>query len=380
MTNQLPPDPRSSRRGALSFDEWIAVLVAFPIIGIILWWGMSRDGAWFDRADSGPSQSASEPDSTGTGLFSIFGDGIDTDDEVSEEPSTIDEHGVDEQEPAPLVPPFLTQRDAETSAQTDDATTLSRPFGRILREPSEPESLPSPAVTSPEPESASPTPLVPSPSVTSPAATLSPTPTPTATPSPPAISFPDVPQTYWASAFITGLAGQNRLRGLPDGSFEPNQPVTRAQFAAQIEQAFDQPQGSVDQTFSDVTADYWAYSAIGQATQMGFMSGYPDGAFRPQQPITRLEVLLSLVTGLGITTPETQAALSTFADRAQIPEWATPKIAAATEAGLVVSHPNVQMLNPNQPTTRAEAAAMIYQALVANGEAEPVSSDYIARP
>ncbi len=366
MTNQIPPDPQRSRRGALSFDEWVAVLVAFPVIGIILWWGLSRIGTVFDLAVSRTPQTSADSsdssDSTDIGLFAF----LRSDAEAESDDET------DGREPDLQASPSSRLRLFD---RTEADSAVARPFARTPGTSVAPAPVPLPDSTLSEPSPSPATPLTPSPSTPSPESTSSPI-----APTPPVVSFPDVPQTYWASAFIAGLAQQGRLRGLPDGSFAPDQQVTRGQFAAQLEQAFDRQGGLVNQAFSDVTADYWAYDAIAQATQMGFMNGYPDGAFRPEQPITRLEVLLSLATGLGLTPPATQASLSAFGDRAQIPEWATPKIAAATEAGLVVNYPNVQMLNPAQPTTRAEAVAMIYQALVSAGEAESVPSDYVVSP
>ena len=61
----------------------------------------------------------------------------------------------------------------------------------------------------------------------------------------------------------------------------------------------------------------------------------------------------------------------------QIPEWAVEGIAAATEAGLVVNYPDKNTLNPKQSATYGEVASMIYQGLVYQKKAQPISSDYI---
>ncbi|MGB3616464.1 MAG: S-layer homology domain-containing protein, partial [Elainellaceae cyanobacterium] len=133
--------------------------------------------------------------------------------------------------------------------------------------------------------------------------------------------------------------------------------------------------------YSDVASDYWASESIRQVSGDEFMSGYPEGDFRPFESVSRLEVLVALVSGLSLDQPEAvQDILSTYSDQGQIPEWAAPKIAAATAGNLVVSHPNPSSLNPSQPATRAETAAMIYQALVRQGKLESVSSDYIVQP
>jgi hypothetical protein len=213
----------------------------------------------------------------------------------------------------------------------------------------------------------------------SPPESPSPSPSPTATTS--ATRFPDVPNDYWARPFITTLADQNIITGTPEGEFEPEQPVTRAEFAIQLQEAFDREAGQDVVEYGDIPEDDAAIEAIREATQMGFLTGYPGGSFRPNESISRLEVLTALVSGLNLDPPATpEESLQVYEDSEQIPEWARPKIAAATEAGIVVNYPNPEQLNPNQPATRAETAALVHQALVEVGRAEPVDSEYVVRP
>lgn len=69
--------------------------------------------------------------------------------------------------------------------------------------------------------------------------------------------------------------------------------------------------------------------------------------------------------------------LQTYEDAGQIPEQVRDEIAAATQANLVVNYPDPQSLNPQESVTRAEAAAIVYQALVNRGEAEAIESEYV---
>ncbi|MGB7085473.1 MAG: S-layer homology domain-containing protein, partial [Phormidesmis sp.] len=83
----------------------------------------------------------------------------------------------------------------------------------------------------------------------------------------------------------------------------------------------------------------------------------------------------------GIAAPtNVQAALSRYGDANAIPNWANEKAAAATAGGLVVNYPELEQLNPNEPTTRAELAAFIYQALAREEVVEPVESEYLVKP
>ena len=194
-------------------------------------------------------------------------------------------------------------------------------------------------------------------------------------------TFPDV-QGHWAQTFIEILAARGVILGFPDGTFRPDDPVTRAQFAAMIRQAFPRAAKRQGTQFVDVPSNYWGLEAIQTAYRTGFLEGYPNRIFLPEQNIPRVQVLVSLVTGLDLSPPTQVASVlnSSFQDAAQIPEFARPKVAAATLNQLVVNYPNVALLNPNINATRADVAAFIYQALVKEGTLPPVNpSDMASR-
>lgn len=191
-------------------------------------------------------------------------------------------------------------------------------------------------------------------------------------------SFYDVASNYWAKDFIQELSNRGIIKGFPDGSFRPNDPVTRAQFSAMLRGAFKQNKIRNAIGFSDVSSTYWARTAIAESYEMGFLSGYPGNTFRPEQNIPRVQVLVSLANGLNYTSSQaTETVLSYYNDSVQIPDYARNSVAAATEKQIVVNYPNLNFLNPNQVATRAEVAAFIYQALVSNGQAVAVNSPYI---
>ncbi|MGB7484687.1 MAG: S-layer homology domain-containing protein, partial [Phormidesmis sp.] len=72
------------------------------------------------------------------------------------------------------------------------------------------------------------------------------------------IEFSDIPADYWANPYLLGLSELGIISGFPDGTFRPSQPVTRAEFAAILNKAFPQPLGSSALSFDDVSEDYWA--------------------------------------------------------------------------------------------------------------------------
>lgn len=189
--------------------------------------------------------------------------------------------------------------------------------------------------------------------------------------------FSDVKTNYWARPFISALTQRNIITGFPDGTFRPEQPVSRAEFAAMIQKAFNQ--NSVRQLstggFRDVPADYWAISAIQEAYETGFMSGYPGNFFFPNQQIPKVQAIVALTNGLNLTANDTASLASYYTDVNAIPNYAADKVAAATRANLIVNYPEVRQLNPLQPLTRAEAAAHLYQALVRQGKLQPLASN-----
>ena len=187
--------------------------------------------------------------------------------------------------------------------------------------------------------------------------------------------------SHWGEAFIQGLVSKGLIRGFPDGTFKPEASMTRAEYAAIIAKTFDLPRqrGTGTGVFTDVKGDFWAATAISQAASMGFVSGFPDGTFRPQQNLTRVEALVSLVSGLGLTGGNPNLLLF-YSDRASVPSYATQAIATATQRRLVVNYPKPEQLEPMRSITRAEVAALIYQALVATGRADAIASPYIVNP
>lgn len=192
------------------------------------------------------------------------------------------------------------------------------------------------------------------------------------------VTFSDVSSNYWASQYIQALAARDIISGFPDGTFRPNDPVTRAQFAAMIRKAFSRSQVRNAIRFADVPTNYWAYTAIEEAYTTGFLTGYPGNVFNPEQNIPRVQVLVSLANGLNYSSAATvESTLQFYNDAAAIPGYARSSIAAATEKQIVVNYPNVRQLNPNQVATRAEVAAFIYQALVSAGQANAIPSPYV---
>ncbi|HEY9620183.1 MAG TPA: DUF1565 domain-containing protein [Crinalium sp.] len=181
---------------------------------------------------------------------------------------------------------------------------------------------------------------------------------------------------HWAQAYIDALAAQGIIGGFPDGTFRPDAPVTRAEFASIVAKAFSPAPKREAVNFVDIESGFWGRQAIQSAYQGGFMAGYPGQRFQPNQQIPRVQALAALVSGLGLSSTNS-AVVSQYQDASQIPDWAGGAIAAATQNGIVVNYPIATQLNPNQQATRGDIAAFVYQALVKSGRANPISSPYV---
>jgi S-layer homology domain len=352
MSEQPDPQesPQTSRRKLLDFDEMVAILVAFGAIGSILFWGLTRQSGEFAlnlEGQTTSSQAATDGLQSSGSIFSA----------VLPTAATAQ---VSPQAPKPqATTPALVPQTKPNRANDNDL------IGDVL-----PAAAPAAAIIAAG-AGASPAPAAPAATAPPPAAPITAAVT----------SFPDVPPDYWARPFVEALAKQGITVGSPDGTFRPDQAVTRAEYAALVQKAFDQQESQGSISFTDVPADFWGVTAIDQAVKKGFIKGYPNGSFEPNKPITRLEVLLSLVNGLGLPRPDKpEEVVTLFQDSAQIPPWAVPAAGTAAESNIVVNYPAIDTLNPSQPTTRAEVAALIHQALVASGKIESVPSDYIVKP
>ncbi len=131
---------------------------------------------------------------------------------------------------------------------------------------------------------------------------------------------------HWAAPFITAMVEKGLIAGFPDGTFKPEEKLTRAQYAAIVAKAFNETLSDTTTNFTDVASDFWGKEAIVKANRMGFIAGFPDVTFRPNDNLTRVQALVSLASGLKLSDGDA-ATLGYYTDRAQIPSYATDAVA-----------------------------------------------------
>ncbi|WP_270165581.1 S-layer homology domain-containing protein [Paenibacillus sp. SYP-B4298] len=186
-------------------------------------------------------------------------------------------------------------------------------------------------------------------------------------PEQPKIEFKDVPATYWAAQEIERAVGLGIVNGYGDQQFKPNAATTRAEFITMLAKAFQWQAESSEQgelTFSDHgKIGTWAKAAITQGIAHGVITGYADGSFRPDQEITRTEMMVMLARAMEL--PGSTAQPTSFADDAAIPAWGKGAVEALRELGVVTGRNN-NSFAPNDAATRAEALVIIMRILDRN--------------
>lgn len=116
-------------------------------------------------------------------------------------------------------------------------------------------------------------------------------------------TFSDVPADAWYATAVNTLASLGMMDGYPDGTFHPNAPITRAEFATvALAFAYEPEKASCD--YYDVFYNTWYYPYVAQATSYDWIGGYPDGSFRPNNFITRAEVTVIVNNMLGRSADE----------------------------------------------------------------------------
>jgi len=182
------------------------------------------------------------------------------------------------------------------------------------------------------------------------------------------VTFTDI-SGHWAEKVILELAGKGLLAGYPDGTFRPENPITRAEVTALLVRVLKpapvtrQDLLALSQKMADAQdIPSWVQEAAAVAVREGLVKGDPaDGriVFAADRQVTRLEVALLLVRALARKGASlTPGQLDGFGDADAVPPWARDDIALAVGAGLLRGYPD-GTLRPEKPVTRAEAAAML---------------------
>lgn len=180
-------------------------------------------------------------------------------------------------------------------------------------------------------------------------------------------------ENHWAKDTVNKWTAKGYINGYPDGTFRPDNGITRAEFISFANKAFGYKNTGII-NFVDVPASHWAYREIQTGVAAGYINGYPDNNFRPDQAVTRQEAA-AMFAQIKHLDDDTAAAL-TFSDAGNIGGWAMAAVGAVSKAQIMQGYPN-GYFGPQIYMTRAEAvAAMDKAASYQKPNTPAVSSDY----
>lgn len=181
-------------------------------------------------------------------------------------------------------------------------------------------------------------------------------------------TFGDLPVNHWSAKAVEWLSVRNIINGDADGNFYPERNVTRAEFVKMLYSALNIADGDVE--FTDVNDNDWFAKAVKALASAGIVKGYDDGSFGPNENISRqdMAVLINRAASFaGISIPTGD--IASFNDANDIDDYALQSVNRLAQAGIVNGMDNGTFA-PKSTATRAQAAQILYNLLGGKGGAE----------
>lgn len=173
-------------------------------------------------------------------------------------------------------------------------------------------------------------------------------------------SFSDVSKNHWAYSFIESLYKDEILNGTGDGKFEPDRYITRAEFVCALIKALKLNTAGADVSFTDVSAGDWFMPYVAKAVAQGFVKGFEDGSFKPNDFVTREQMAVMVSNALQLT----DGGETSFSDNADISAWASDSVGKMYRKGYISGSNNE--FRPLDSATRAEVSKIL--SLILNSE------------
>lgn len=177
--------------------------------------------------------------------------------------------------------------------------------------------------------------------------------------------FSDVPSDFWAAKSIGAVTKAKLMKGYSDGTFKPNQPMTREEVAALFNNITDDGQAAfISSRFKDITSDRWSALAIDSVARKNIISGYGDETYKPDKYMSRQEFAVvadNYIHYLGYTTEDpTVLDQVAYGDQKFVSPWAQDAVRELAYLGFTNYAPGT-LFNPEKYVTRAEAAEIAYR-------------------
>ena len=173
------------------------------------------------------------------------------------------------------------------------------------------------------------------------------------------VNFNDI-QGHWAQEAIEKFVNLGYINGYGDNTFKPDGQITRAEFVKIVNRVFNLT-SKTNENFTDVNPGDWYYDEVRIAVNNGYINGYQDGTFKPNNLITRQEAM-KIITTIKNNKDNNIDKIYKYNDGNQVDEWAKPYVEGAIEAGYIKGDNN-NNINPKANLTRAEAVTMLNRLL-----------------
>jgi PKD repeat protein len=185
------------------------------------------------------------------------------------------------------------------------------------------------------------------------------------------VAFSDLPADHWACGEILSCAGAGIVAGYDDGSYQPDNPVTRDQMAAYVSRALaggDEgvPEFTGTPTFPDVGAEHWALDYVEYAAAQNVVAGYGDGSYHPEEQVNRAQMAVYVARAL--VAPEGEAGLADYVPAdprnfSDVPtdHWAYTHVEYCVENGVVAGYEDGNY-HPDYTVTRDQMAVYVARA------------------
>lgn len=179
-------------------------------------------------------------------------------------------------------------------------------------------------------------------------------------------SFNDLDGAPWARTAIEALAEKKIISGRGNGSFAPNEPVTRAEFVKMIVMALNLTDETAEAEFDDVPKSAWYYRVVASAKKSGIVSGMSDNLFGAEEQIIRQDMAVIILRAAKLAGIDTSAESAAFTDSESISDYAAQAVGKLAAAG-IISGMGDGTFSPRTNVTRAQAAQVIYTLLGRKG-------------
>jgi len=180
-----------------------------------------------------------------------------------------------------------------------------------------------------------------------------------------AAEMPDISK-HWAKDQIQSWVDEGLIKGYPDGTFKPDNNITRAEFMVLANGAFGYTE-TAGINYSDVKETDWFADTVKKAEAAGYIGGYPDGTMKPNNPISREEAATIISQIKGLT--EDVAGVDRFSDKGLM-SWSKGVVGAVSKAGIMSGYPDGSF-KPRNSIKRGEAVVALDGALAYTEQGEP---------